>query len=88
MAICFKLAQDGTSRGSSDIGHISEIFVIDVDFDRAGALANGATTIPNAEQNRNKALNVVAYHQVVGPTHRHIEMSDRYESKEAPRRGV
>ena len=33
VAVRFKFAQDGASRGSSDVGHIGEILVVYVDFD-------------------------------------------------------
>jgi len=79
------LPQDGASRGSGDIGHMCEVFVVHVDFNRAAVSRVGDATIPSAEQDRHKSLNVVAYHQVIGSAHDNIEMINRYETKESPR---
>ncbi len=88
MAVRFKFAQDGASRGSSDVGHIGEIFMVYVDFDLPRVQPIEAAAIANAEQNRHEALNVVTDHQVVGSAHGHIKMCNRYQGKEPPRRGV
>jgi hypothetical protein len=50
VTVCFKLAQDGTGRGSSDIGHICQIFVVQIDFDRTVVWrVDVATAIPGAK---------------------------------------
>ncbi len=77
MPVRFQLAQDGTSGGSSDVGHIGEIFVADIDFDRTSLSRADEAAITRAKQNRHKALEVVADHQVVGASNGIIEMFDR-----------
>jgi hypothetical protein len=58
------------------------------DFDRAALSWARETTITHAEQNRHKALNVVAYHQIIGSPNGNIEMTNRYKTKKTPRRRV
>jgi hypothetical protein len=84
MAVRFKLAQDGTCRGSSYVGHIGEIFVVHVDFDLVTILWTDATAIREAEQDRHKALDVVAFHQIVRPANGQIEMCNRYKTEKPP----
>jgi hypothetical protein len=84
VAVCFKFAKDRTSRGSSDIGHMSEVFVIDIDFDWDVASRAEETAISNTEQNRHEALEVVAHHQVIGTANGKVEIVNRYECKQPP----
>ena len=86
MPLGLQLAQDGAGRGSGDVGHVREVFVTDVDFDGLAVAWTDEATIPEAEQDGNETLVVVAYHQVVGSSHREIEVTNRNKTKEPPRR--
>lgn len=88
MPFCFELAQDRTSRGPGDIGHVSEVFVADIDFDRPAVSRAGEAAISGAKQNRHETLQVVSDHQVVGSTHSVIEMLDRQKAETSPGRRV
>ena len=70
-------AQDSAGRRPSDVGHIGDILVINVDFDRPVIRRAREATIANAEQNGHKTLDVIAYHQIVGCPNGVIEMLNR-----------
>lgn len=88
MPFGLQLAQDGAGSGSGDVGHVREVFVTDVDLDGLTVARTDEAAIPEAEQDGDETLVVVAYHQVVGSPHREIEVTNRDKTKEPPRRRV
>ena len=88
MAVCLQLAQDGARRGPGNIGHIGDILMIDVDFDRSIIRRTGEAAIAEAEKNSHEALVMVADHQVVGSPHRKLEMLDRHVTEIPPCGGI
>jgi hypothetical protein len=84
VTFCFKPAQNGASRSSGYICHMCEFFVGHIDFNRRRSRWIGDAAIPKTEQDGHKSLDVIAYHQVVGPSEGKIEMANHCQAKESP----
>lgn len=84
MSARLQLTQDGPGGGAGDICHVRKVFVTDIDLNRLAFARTGEAAIPEAEQNGDEALAMVAYHQVVESSHRATEMVDRQKTKKTP----